>query len=68
MKQIVYVLLLAGFAYLLLERALIACHGEGSKLAAAVGERDRKGNFSVAMWGRRSPRPRSPSPRRTEKR
>jgi len=44
------VLLLAGFAYLLLERALIACHGEGSKLAAAVGERDRKGNFSVAMY------------------
>jgi uncharacterized membrane protein len=44
------VLLLAGFAYLLLQRALIACHGQSSTLAAAVGERDRKGNFSVAMY------------------
>jgi len=43
------VLLLAGLAYVLLEQALIACHGKGSKLATAVGERDRKGNFSVAM-------------------
>ena len=44
------VLLLAGLAYLLLERALIACHGESSKLAAAVGERDRKSNLSVAIY------------------
>ena len=44
------VLLLAGFAYLLLQQALLACHGKGSKLAAAVGRRDLKGRLSVAMY------------------
>jgi uncharacterized membrane protein len=44
------VLLLAGVAYLLLEQALLACHGTNSKLAAAIGVRDRKANLSVAMY------------------
>jgi uncharacterized membrane protein len=44
------VLLLAGFAYLLLQQALLATHGKGSKLAAAVGRHDFKGRLSVAMY------------------
>ena len=43
------VLLLAGVAYLILTRALIALHGDQSALAHAVG-RDRKGRFSVLIY------------------
>jgi len=43
------VLLLAGFAYLILQRAVIAEHGPESRLAAAVG-RDAKGKLSVALY------------------
>jgi uncharacterized membrane protein len=44
------VLLLAGAAYFLLSRALIAEHGRQSTLAAAVGA-DRKGLASLALYG-----------------
>lgn len=43
------VLLLAGSAYYLLSRALIALHGRESALATAVG-RDRKGKLSVLIY------------------
>jgi uncharacterized membrane protein len=43
------VLLMAGLAYSLLVRALIARHGEGSVLAKAIG-RDFKGNLSVLAY------------------
>jgi uncharacterized membrane protein len=43
------VLLLAGVAYYLLERALVACHPSDSALAAAIG-RDFKGKISVAIY------------------
>ena len=43
------VLLLAGFAYTILQNAIIAHQGPGSKLAAAVGE-DTKGKLSVALY------------------
>ena len=43
------VLLLAGFAYNLLSRSLIALHGKDSKLARAVG-RDLKGLASLALY------------------
>jgi uncharacterized membrane protein len=43
------VLLLAGVAYLILQRSIIAADGEGSKLAAAVG-RDIKGKLSAVMY------------------
>jgi uncharacterized membrane protein len=43
------VLLLAGCAYYLLSRALVADHGAGSALAAAVG-RDAKGKASVLIY------------------
>ena len=43
------VLLLAGFAYLILQRAVIAEHGPDSRLATAVG-RDAKGKLSVALY------------------
>lgn len=43
------VLLLAGFAYVLLVRALIAVHGHDSPLAKAVG-RDGKGNLSLLLY------------------
>jgi uncharacterized membrane protein len=43
------VLLLAGLAYLLLQRAIIAEQGEGSKLAAAVGK-DVKGKISFVLY------------------
>ncbi len=43
------VLLLSGFAYSILVRALIARHGRDSTLAAAVG-RDLKGNVSVLIY------------------
>ncbi len=44
------VLFLAGGAYYLLTRALIALHGRGSVLAIAIG-RDRKGWASLVMYG-----------------
>jgi len=43
------VLLMAGFAYSILTRALIARHGKESAIAAAVGS-DSKGNGSVAIY------------------
>jgi uncharacterized membrane protein len=43
------VLLMAGFAYYLLTRALIAHHGSDSPLAIAVG-RDLKGKLSLAIY------------------
>jgi uncharacterized membrane protein len=43
------VLLMAALAYYILTRALIALHGEGSTLAAAVG-RDAKGKLSVLIY------------------
>jgi TMEM175 potassium channel family protein len=43
------VLLLAGFAYLILTRALIAHHGKGSALATALG-RDFKGKVSLVFY------------------
>jgi uncharacterized membrane protein len=43
------VLLLAGFAYWLLTRALIAQHGRDSTLARAVGS-DQKGNISLLIY------------------
>ena len=43
------VLLLAGFAYSLLVRALIARHGVDSVLATAIGS-DFKGNLSLAVY------------------
>ena len=43
------VLLLAGFAYTLLVRALLARHGAGSVLAAAIGS-DVKGHISLASY------------------
>jgi uncharacterized membrane protein len=43
------VLLLAGGAYTILTRALIACHGGDSTLAKAVG-RDAKGWLSIALY------------------
>jgi uncharacterized membrane protein len=44
------VLLLAGLAYYLLARALIAHHGRDSTLAIAIG-RDRKGLMSLLLYG-----------------
>ncbi len=43
------VLLMAGCAYYILSRALIAHHGKASMLAAAVG-RDLKGKISVVIY------------------
>jgi uncharacterized membrane protein len=43
------VLLLTGFAYLILSRALVAVHGPGSTIARAVGI-DRKGWLSLAIY------------------
>jgi uncharacterized membrane protein len=43
------VLLLAGIAYVILQRAIIGEHGPGSKLAAAVGE-DLKGKLSAGLY------------------
>ena len=43
------VLLMAGFAYSLLVRALLARHGQDSVLAAAIGS-DRKGYASLACY------------------
>ncbi|HEU4641963.1 MAG TPA: TMEM175 family protein [Gemmatimonadaceae bacterium] len=43
------VLLLAGCAYTLLERVIIASQGEDSMLSAAVGK-ERKGKVSVVMY------------------
>jgi len=43
------VLLLAGVAYLILQNAIIAQQGQGSRLAAAVG-RDVKGKLSAALY------------------
>jgi len=43
------VLLLTGFAYLLLARALIALHGHDSPLAVALG-RDDKGKVSLLLY------------------
>ncbi len=43
------VLLLAAIAYFILTRALVACQGKDSPLAAALG-RDFKGKISVVMY------------------
>jgi uncharacterized membrane protein len=43
------VLLLAGAAYTILQNAIIAHHGPGSRLAAAV-EADAKGKLSLALY------------------
>jgi uncharacterized membrane protein len=43
------VLLLAAVAYTILQRAIIAEQGPGSRLATAVGE-DRKGKVSLALY------------------
>ena len=43
------VLLLAGVAYLILQNAIIAQQGPGSRLAEAVGE-DTKGKLSAALY------------------
>jgi uncharacterized membrane protein len=43
------VLLMAGMAYWILERALIACEGEESALGRAVGK-DEKGKLSVVLY------------------
>jgi TMEM175 potassium channel family protein len=43
------VLALAAIAYLLLERAIIACNGRSSKLARAVGS-DLKGKLSLLIY------------------
>ena len=43
------VLCLAGFAYFILERELIACNGEDSVLAQAVGK-ERKGIISLIFY------------------
>jgi uncharacterized membrane protein len=43
------VLLLAGVAYTILQKAIIGAHGPGSKLAAAVG-RDLKGKLSTGLY------------------
>jgi uncharacterized membrane protein len=43
------VMLLAGVAYFILTRALIACHGPDSALATAVGE-DFKGKISLVLY------------------
>jgi uncharacterized membrane protein len=42
-------LLLAAFAYIILTRILVACHGADSTLAAAIG-RDFKGKASLALY------------------
>jgi uncharacterized membrane protein len=42
-------MLLAGVAYTILQKAIIAHHGAGSRLAEAVGE-DTKGKLSVALY------------------
>jgi uncharacterized membrane protein len=44
------VLILAAFAYYVLVRSLIACHGADSTLAKAIGS-DRKGKLSVVIYG-----------------
>ncbi len=43
------VLMLAGIAYYILTQALIASHGEDSRLAASIGS-DRKGKVSVLVY------------------
>jgi uncharacterized membrane protein len=43
------VMLLAGVAYTILQTAILAAHGPGSKLAAAVG-RDLKGKISMGLY------------------
>jgi uncharacterized membrane protein len=43
------VLFMAGVGYIVLERTIIAHHGPGSRLAAAVG-RDVKGTLSLALY------------------
>jgi uncharacterized membrane protein len=44
------VMLMAGIAYLILQKAIIAHHGRQSKLAVAIG-RDFKGKVSAASYG-----------------
>jgi len=43
------VLLMAAFAYLILQRAIIACEGRGSSLAGAIGS-DWKGKLSILCY------------------
>jgi uncharacterized membrane protein len=44
------ILLMAGVAYLVLQNAIIACHGNDSLLARAVGG-DAKGKLSAVLYG-----------------
>jgi uncharacterized membrane protein len=44
------VLLCGAFAYLILEKALVAHHGPESKIAAAVGRDDAKEKISTALY------------------
>jgi uncharacterized membrane protein len=44
------VLLLAAFAYLILEKALVAHHGPESRIAAAVGKDDTKERISTLLY------------------
>ncbi len=44
------VLLLAGLAYFILEKAIIALQGPGSRLAAAVGYRDEGQGFRGSLY------------------
>ncbi len=48
------VLLMAGCAYYVLARALVAHHGDGSTLAKALG-RDGKGKLSLALYAAAAP-------------
>ena len=48
------VLFLAAVGYLLLQGAIIACNGRGSKLAAAVGS-DLKGKLSLSIYAAAMP-------------
>ncbi|HEY9013594.1 MAG TPA: hypothetical protein VIM84_00850, partial [Gemmatimonadales bacterium] len=44
------VLLMAGVAYLILQRAILRSEGPKSVLAVALGERDLKGNLSPLLY------------------
>jgi uncharacterized membrane protein len=43
------VLAMSAFGYILLERAIIACNGRSSRLAAAIGH-DRKASVSLVLF------------------
>jgi uncharacterized membrane protein len=44
------VLVMSALSYMLLERAIVACNGEDSKLAQAVGRDDRKALVSLVIY------------------